>query len=370
MPGLRPTGHSACSEAEVGFVKNTSRTFRNAVTTFSNSPSICSELTVSRNRLPCLGAVGGGWRHRRVGGRESAFLLMRHSRVSLSKERMLRILRIHCLEWLGVVVLAFLAFVLLGTSDVMAQTFDEAKAAYKRGDYAIAMEAFRNLAEQGDTRAQFVLGSMYAEGKGVSQDEAEAVRWYRRAGEEGLVGVQLLLGTMYDSGKGVSQDYAEAARWYRLAAEQGDARAQVNLGYMYSQGRGVSQDYAEALRWFRQAAEQGNAKGQTRLGIMYEQGYGVPQDYAEALRWYRQAAAQGNAFAQASLGFMHYLGKGVSQDYVQAHKWFSLAAPRFSSSERDSQDRAMQFREKVASKMTPEQLAEAQRLAREWKAGQ
>jgi TPR repeat protein len=126
----------------------------------------------------------------------------------------------------------------------------------------------------------------------------------------------------------VKQDYVEAARWYRKAADQGHAGAQNNLGYMYCQGQGVPQDYAEAARWFRKAADQGDAEAQYNLGIMYDQGQGVPQDY------------------------------------VQAHMWLNLAAAHSNGAD---QQQYSQPRELVANKMTQAQVAEAQRLAREWK---
>ena len=80
---------------------------------------------------------------------------------------------------------------------------------------------------------------------------------------------------MYANGRGVLKDEAEAVRWYRLAAEQGDASAQLNLGVMYDNGRGVLKDEAEAVRWFRLAADQGNAAAQFNLGNGYYNGRGV-----------------------------------------------------------------------------------------------
>ena len=77
---------------------------------------------------------------------------------------------------------------------------------------------------------------MYATGRGVLKDEAEAVRWYRLAADQGDADAQLNLGVMYDNGRGVLKDEAEAVRWYRLAADQGDAAAQFNLGNMYAKG--------------------------------------------------------------------------------------------------------------------------------------
>ena len=82
----------------------------------------------------------------------------------------------------------------------------------------------RARAELGIAGAQFNLGVMYANGRGVLQDDFEAVHWYRRAADQGLAGAQFNLGVMYANGRGVPQDDAEAARWYRLAAEQGYPR--------------------------------------------------------------------------------------------------------------------------------------------------
>ncbi len=148
------------------------------------------------------------------------------------------------------------------------------------------------------------------------------------------------------------------------AAEQGDAKSQYELGMMYDHGMGVTQDYAEAVKWYRKAAEQGLADAQFNLGVMHEDGEGVTQDYAEAMKWYRKAADQGHAPAQINLGGMYYKGKGVTQDYVQAHMWLNLSA---AAPKGQMQELAAQFRDEIAKKMTPDQIAEAQRLAREWK---
>ncbi len=86
----------------------------------------------------------------------------------------------------------------------------------------------------------------------------------------------------------------------------------------------------------------------------------VPQDDAEAVRRFRLAAVLGFAGAQFNLGVMYSKFRGVPQDYVQAHMWFNLAAAQGKESYRKSRDI-------LAEQMTPAQIAEAQRLAREWK---
>ena len=124
-------------------------------------------------------------------------------------------------------------------------------------------------------------------------------------------------------------------------------------------------DYATALRELRPLAEQGVAEAQLNLALMYANGRGVPQDYAEAMKWYRKAAEQGHAEAQVNLGIMYQNGKGVPQDYVQAHLWYNIAASRFPPGE--NRDTAVNNRDDVAKKMTPAQISEAQKLAREWR---
>ncbi len=124
-------------------------------------------------------------------------------------------------------------------------------------------------------------------------------------------------------------------------------------------------DYATALREFRPLAEQDHAGAQSYLGFMYYKGHGVPQDDAEAAKWYRKAAEQGNAKAQNDLGALYSNGQGVPQDYVQAHMWFNLAVSRYAPGE--DRDRAVRNRDRNAIWLTPAQISEAQKLAREWK---
>ena len=134
---------------------------------------------------------------------------------------------------------------------------------------------------------------------------------------------------------------------------------------MYGLGHGVPQDYTEAAKWYRLAAEQGYADAQSNLGIMYGRGLGVPQDYVEAVRWYLAAAEQDHAGAQFNLGVMYHSDLGVQLDDVQALMWFSLAASRLPPGK--EHDRAAQGRDTLASLMTPAQISEAQKLAREWR---
>jgi uncharacterized protein len=156
-------------------------------------------------------------------------------------------------------------------------------------------------------------------------------------------------------------DWATALRLLRPFAERGDANAQYLVGNLYGSGYGVDSDPDEAVRWWRKAADQGEARAQDELGTAYVWGLGVHKDYSQAAKWFHKAAEQGEGFAQSSLGFMYEDGtKGVPQDYALAHMWLNLAASQ-------GQPVAKIELDKLTSKMTAEQIAEAQRLAREWK---
>ena len=251
---------------------------------------------------------------------------------------------------------------LLGTGSFAASnTFDEASAAYERGDYVQALKLFRQLAAQGHQWAQRRLGLIYAEGKAVPQNYQEAVKWFRLAAGQGNVPAQYSLGLAYENGQGVPQDYEEAIKWYRIAGTREDEWAQTRLGSIYAEGKGVAQDYPEAIKWYRIAAAQGYAPAQSSLGLAYENGQGVPQDYREAVKWYRLAAEQGNPFAQIRLGLMYTNGTGVRQDFVRAQMWFTVAGAVSSG---DSADTATKNSDRIAATMTAEQMAAAQDMAR------
>jgi len=121
-------------------------------------------------------------------------------------------------------------------------------------------------------------------------------------------------------------------------------------------------DFATALQLLRPLAERGNADAQMKLGFLYVAGGGIPQDYATAAKWFHLAADQGQPNAQCFLGLMYFEGRGVPRDYVSAHMWLNFAAA-------GGIEDAVQYRDALAAKMSPAQIAKAQRLAREWKPG-
>jgi len=117
--------------------------------------------------------------------------------------------------------------------------------------------------------------------------------------------------------------------------------------------------FGDVLADTRAKAEQGVAFEQYNLGLMYHNGQGVPQDYKEAVKWYRLAAEQGLARAQHNLALMYGKGQGVLQDNTKAHMWFNLGASQGDESAKKGRDIA-------AGMMTPTQIADAQKMARDW----
>ena len=241
----------------------------------------------------------------------------------------------------------------------------------------------RRLAEKGDAKEQCHLACLYIRGEGVPQDHGEAMKWFHEAADRGNADAQFFLGLD-------SEDYAEEARWWRLAADQGhadaqyflamldeggrgaprdvvseirrlaeegDAEAQYHLARLYTRGVGIPQDHGLAVKWFHKAADRGNANAQFVLGLDSE-------DYAEEDRWWRLAADQGHADAQHLLALSYEGGFGVPRDFVAAYMWYDLAASRASTDERQRYSRD---RDRIAERMSAQQIAEAKRLARDWK---
>lgn len=117
------------------------------------------------------------------------------------------------------------------------------------------LDELRVMAAQGNAEAQAGLGELYfSGGQGVTADPRQAVGWLRAAAQQGQPRAEFLLGLCYANGRGLEKSAAEAARWFRLAALQGDGFAQINLGFLYGAGEGVARDEVEALGWLNVAA--------------------------------------------------------------------------------------------------------------------
>ncbi|MBN8476124.1 tetratricopeptide repeat-containing serine protease family protein [Sulfuritalea sp.] len=224
-------------------------------------------------------------------------------------------------------------------------------------------EWLKKAANQGHAKAQFNLGVAYSLGKGVTKDTVKAVEWYQKAAAQGNTSAQVELGWMHFKGESIPRDDAKAAEWFSKAAAEGVADAQFALGLIYATGSGKTQDAVKGIEWYQKAAAQGHAGAQYMLGEMYATGVGVPKDGAKAVEWWQKAAAQGLVLAQYNLGVSYADGDGVAKDIILGYAWLNIAAV-------GGNPDALKGRGIAESRLSGNQLAEAQRISSNWKRGQ
>lgn len=239
----------------------------------------------------------------------------------------------------------------------------------------------RPLAVKGDSKAQFQLGTLYHQGKGVKQDDTQAFLWYRRAAQQGDSDAQYSLGNMYLMGEGIKQDDSEARQWYEKAAEQGHEGAQHNLeslqriaaaepeyepndnnldNNLAEQDEGEPEEKrgffsklfgkddadeeeldeadsaTEETSAFETGSEQMSADSSEAIdnsasniyekGLAFEFGEGVPQDYRTAFEFFKKSADQDYAPAQYKLGLAYTYGQGTEKDPEVAVDWYKKSA--------------------------------------------
>ena len=178
----------------------------------------------------------------------------------------------------------------------------------------------------------------------------------RKAADQGNAGAQYSLGVMYSNGRGVLQDDREAAAWFQKATDQGHASAQWEIGRVHQR----QAHYSQALNWFLKAADQRHPGAQYSIGVLYSKGHGVPQNDREAAAWFRIAADQGHAEAQYALSRCYEQGRGVKQNPVHAYAWMSLAGNA-------SPGRHAHALVSLENSMNQAELIDAQRLAADYR---
>jgi TPR repeat protein len=230
--------------------------------------------------------------------------------------------------------------------------------AFKNKDYQRAFREWRAAAEAGQAEAQFDLGVLYAQGRGVQRDLTEAARWYRKAADQGNATAQFALGQMYSRGWGVPRDEADALRWFQMANAPESEGPPTDWALI--EGYGVEQDPKQAAYWYQMAASQGHDEAQYNLGRLYAAGKGVPRDEEQAVRWVRAAASQGYVPAQAFFGMRYANGNGIPQNHRLAYLWLTLAFLR-------GDNGVDKVRSAEAAKLTPAVVAATDQAAQNWK---
>jgi TPR repeat protein len=203
---------------------------------------------------------------------------------------------------------------------------DLAYGAYQRGYYLSAFNTAMLREKLGDTKAMTLLGELYSNGFGVTQDDNKAAEWYRIAAERGDREAMFALAMFRMSGRGGGQNREEAARLFASAAKLGHVGAAYNLGLLYLEGRLFPQDFKRAAELFQMAAEAGSPEAQYALGTFYKEGRGVMQNYVEAARWLGAAAAADYTDAQVEYAIALFNGTGVEKNEAGAVALLSRAA--------------------------------------------
>lgn len=138
-------------------------------------------------------------------------------------------------------------------------------------------------ANQGDWRSQIQLGMRYRDGRGVEQNNEEALAWYRKCADQGIADGLDNVGYMYLKGWGVPVNFDIATGYFKASAAKNHAQGQFNLGNSYFSGQGVEQDYSRAIEQWQRASEQGHLDASWRLATLYASGEGLPQDRRKAI---------------------------------------------------------------------------------------
>lgn len=231
-------------------------------------------------------------------------------------------------------------------------------ALYRLGKIGLVLEHRRHMFEQaaaaGNMAASYELGI-------ISSNNSDAIKWLREAAEGGHPPAQAELGNRYLTGKGVPRDFELARTLLTKAAMAGEVSAQTALGTLET---AIEKDKLSGviLAQLQADADGGDLKSQLELAERYRFGRDVPMDLQQAIRWYVRAAEYGGDFAPYALGNIHADGETGVVNPSQAYKWYSISEAAASDGTEDLRRR----KRELIKIMSPDKIAEAERLARDW----
>ena len=187
-------------------------------------------------------------------------------------------------------------------------------------DIPLAIQWLTKSAEQGNSNAQLLIGSLYAIGKEISRDENKVIYWLTKAAEQGNSKAQFLLGLELRFNKDY-QDFQKSFYWFSCVAALNNPRAMYYLGSMYNEGKGTKKDIELALSWYLKSASLGDKNAQHKLGDLYNDGIDVEKDTNQAIYWYQLSSKNGSYYASKKLAFVF---KDLN-NFVEEKKYLELA---------------------------------------------
>jgi len=236
---------------------------------------------------------------------------------------------------------------------VTAEPLAEAKSAYAKGDYIRAMSLFYELAKGGNAEAEANIGHMYLVGAGVEKNPDQALRWYKAAALKGRASALYWVGyiyRLYPVEGSRAPDIKKAVSWYEKAGGQGEVAALNELAVIYAFGQNeIPKNSRRAFELAQRSAQLGDHIGMSFLARHYEAGEGVLQSYVKALMWYNLSLAL----------------REPQHSYDSGDAWGSIVTAMQGAIEKWTKS----DRDELLSKMTREQIAEAQVLSERWLLG-
>jgi len=189
-----------------------------------------------------------------------------------------------------------------------------------------SFQSLEALAQLGDARSQYALGSCYRDGEDTNPDPQQAFRWFKAAANQNYLDAQYQVAMCYEGGYGIAKDSSQSFLWSKKAADLGHVAAQHQVGMCYRQGVGIGKDAKQAFAWLRKAALQEDELAQYELGICYRDGEGTDRNLEEAFQSFKAAANQNYLDAQYEVAMCYRGGYGIAKDPSQAFTWCKRAA--------------------------------------------
>lgn len=209
----------------------------------------------------------------------------------------------------------FIIVFIITTISLIADDFNQAVEDYNKGAYIKALNTFYTLAKEGDAKAQYNVGLIYANGKGTTKDLPKAQKWYEKAASQGSGPAQYNLAQMYHvAAQNDTHAYEKAKYWYEKAVESGVMQAHNNLASLYMEGKGVKKDQKKAFELFQKAASMGESTAQVNVAVLYAWGDGVTHDKMKAYENLKKALIAGQSEASGYLDKLCTESAWVCQD--------------------------------------------------------
>lgn len=196
----------------------------------------------------------------------------------------------------------YLFIFIISMLSLFADDFNQAVEDYNKGGYIKALNTFYSLAKEGDPKAQYNVGYIYANGKGVQKDMDKARKWYEKAAKQDNGAAQYNLAQLYHAdGENDPHGYEKARYWYEKAVEAGIVEAYNNLAALYLEGQGVKRDQQKGFELLQKAAKMGDASAQVNVAVLYAWGEGITHDKLKAYDNFKKALVSGKSEASGYL---------------------------------------------------------------------